>query len=336
MVKVGPYDLRMNLLEAMRYLVALEQHRHFGRAAQACHITQPALSNALRALEQQYGVTIVRRSRQYEGLTAEGERVVQSARRMLHEHQALTQTLHSEIDRPRGTLRLGVVPTAVPVAARFAARLQARHPGIVPVVLSMSSPEIERGLEALTLDLGLGYLERSAPRARAGARGTRPGTWPVLPQYDERYFLVRRRHGPGAAAEPLRLGPPLTWADAAALPLCLLTEDMHNRSIIDAALTAAGATVRPVIETNSILTLSLSVIAGEVCSVLPGALVGALQTSRQSPLEAQPLTAPEISTPVGFVTAQAERPSRALAAALAMAQEAEWLRHVAAHSGLPE
>ena len=324
----------MNLLEAMRYLVALEQHRHFGRAAQACHITQPALSNALRALEQQYGVTIVRRSRQYEGLTAEGERVVQSARRMLHEHQELAQALRSEQDRPCGTLRLGVVPTAIPVAARFAARLQARYPGVVPVVLSMSSPEMERGLEALTLDLGLGYIERPAPRARS-ATSTRPAALRVLPQYDEHYFLVRRRRVVEPEAEPLRLGEPLPWAAAATLPLCLLTEDMHNRSIVDAALAAAGAAVRPVIETNSILTLSLSVIAGEVCSVLPGALLGALQTSRQSPLEAQPLVSPEVCTPVGFITAQAERPSLALAVALAMAQEPEWLRHVAAHSGLP-
>ena len=48
----------MNLLDAMRYLAALAQHRHFGRAAEACHITQPALSNAVRALEQEFGVTI--------------------------------------------------------------------------------------------------------------------------------------------------------------------------------------------------------------------------------------------------------------------------------------
>ena len=53
----------MNLLAAMRYLVALDKHRHFGRAAQACHITQPALSNALRALEDEFGVGIIKRSR---------------------------------------------------------------------------------------------------------------------------------------------------------------------------------------------------------------------------------------------------------------------------------
>lgn len=53
----------MNLLASMRYLVALDQLRHFGRAAQACHITQPAFSKVLRALEQEFGVVIARRGR---------------------------------------------------------------------------------------------------------------------------------------------------------------------------------------------------------------------------------------------------------------------------------
>ena len=63
----------MNLLASLRYLVALHEHRHFGRAAQACHITQPALSNALRALEKEFGVVVVRRGRSFEGFTPEGE-----------------------------------------------------------------------------------------------------------------------------------------------------------------------------------------------------------------------------------------------------------------------
>src|SRR3954469_19038130 len=137
----------MNILASMRYLVALSEHRHFGRAAAACHITQPALSNAMRALEQEFKVVIVKRGRAYAGLTPEGERVLATAQRMLHEHAVLQQELESEAHKPRGPIRMGAVPTAVPVLARFAAMLQARHPGIVPVVQSMSSSELESGLE---------------------------------------------------------------------------------------------------------------------------------------------------------------------------------------------
>lgn len=310
----------MNLLGSLKYLVALDEHKHFGRAAQACHITQPALSNALRAIEREFGCAIVTRGRSFVGFTPEGQRVLASARRMLHEREVLQQDLQSSIGKPQGSLRIGVVPTAVPIAARFAARLQARYPGIAPVVLSLSSPEIETGLEGLSLDLGLGYTDRLRQL------GLRLG---IVPQYTEHYFLVRRRTGPDTGQ--LQFGPRVGWAEAAQLPLCLLTPDMHNRTLVDAAFMAAGTAVRPVIETNSILTLALSVVAGDVCSVLPGALVGAVRGYRE--LEAAPLAHPEVLTPVGFMIPPGDRASRTQEAALALAREPGWLAHVATNSG---
>ena len=95
----------MNLLASLRYLVALQEHRHFGRAAQSCHITQPALSNAIRALEREFNVVIVKRDRNFAGLTPQGERVLASAQLMLHEHANLQQELQSETLAPRGPVR---------------------------------------------------------------------------------------------------------------------------------------------------------------------------------------------------------------------------------------
>ena len=307
----------MNLLDAMRYLVALEQHRHFGRAASACHITQPALSNALRALEAELDVAIVRRGRSYEGLTPEGERVLASANRLLREQELLRQDLHSSAGAPRGSLSIGAVPTAIPVAARFASQLQARYGGVKPVVRSLSSPEIETGLESLSLDIGLGYTERG-------------GKFTAVPQYEEHYFLLRRA-AVGASA-PLRLGTALSWREAAAMPLCLLTPEMHNRSIVDAAFRQAGFEVTPAIETNSIVTAVLSVLDGEVCSVLPGALMSLVRG--RTGLEALPLREPEVRTPIGFMVAAGTRHSRALEAALTLAQDGAWLRHAALQGGL--
>ena len=311
----------MNLLASLRYLSALDEHKHFGRAAQACHITQPALSNALRALEEEFGTAIVNRGRAFGGFTAEGERVLASAQRMLHERELLQQDLNSGAGKPQGTLTLGAVPTAVPVAARFAAMLQSRYPGILPVVRSMSSAALELGLENLSLDMGLGYTDRLArhsPRLRH------------VPQYTEHYFLVRKAGQ--AHSEQMQIGPKITWAEAARVPLCLLTREMYNRSIVDAAFLAAGASVKPAIETNSILTLALSVLVGEVCSVLPGALIGAVRGYRE--LEALPLVSPEVRTDIGFMVQGAGRTSRTLDAAMTMAQDAAWLRHAAAHTGL--
>ena len=311
----------MNLMSSLRYLVALHEHRHFGRAAAACHITQPALSNALRALEAEFKVVIVKRNRAFAGFTPEGERVLASAHLILHEHAILEQSLKSDVHVPRGPLRIGSVPTAVPVVARFAALLKARYPGILPVVLSLSSADLEKGLGDLSIDLALGYSERMAlnsPRLLS------------VEQYTEHYFLLRRAATPHP--DGLQIGQGMTWQEAGKHPLCLLTPEMHNRAIVDAAFITAGVSIQPAIETNSILTMALSVVAGDVCSVLPGALVGAVRSYRE--LEALPLTSPDIRTPIGFMSHAQARPSRALEAALSLAKDKDWRRHVAAHSGL--
>ena len=310
----------MNLLASLRYLAALDEHKHFGRAAVACHITQPALSNALKALEVEFGTVIVKRGRNFEGFTEEGARVLASGQRMLHERQSLSQELKSGIGKPQGQLSIGAVPTAVPIAARFSAMLQARHPGICPVVRSMSSNELETGLESLALDIGLGYTDR----LRVSGQRVRQ-----IAQYTEHYFFVRRAKKP---KDTMQIGPPITWAQAAAHPLCLLSREMHNRTIIENAFTQAGVVSRPAIETNSILTLALSVAVGNVCTVMPGALVGALRGYRE--LEALPLKSPDVRTAIGLMAQNDGRPSRTLEAALMLAQDGAWLRHAAAHSGL--
>jgi DNA-binding transcriptional LysR family regulator len=311
----------MNLLASMRYLVALNEHKHFSRAALSCNITQPALSNALKALEVDFGVVIIKRGRTYAGLTPEGERVLATAQRMLHEHKLLQQELFSQQHKPVGTLRMGAVPTAMPILARFAATLQARYEGITPVVLSLSSTELETGLENLSIDLALGYTDRM---------GLQSAKLNACPQYIEHYFLLRRAAVPHASA--LQMGPRMDWREAACLPLCLLTPEMHNRTIVDAAFITAGTSVRPAMETNSILTLALSVVAGNVCSIMPGALVGAVRGYRE--LEALPLVSPEVRTSIGFMSHSGVRASRAMQAALDLAQDAAWLRTAAAHSGL--
>ena len=204
---------------------------------------------------------------------------------------------------------------------RVKSMLHARHEGIHPVVLSLSSSELERGLEDLTIDMALGYSDRMRVQER------RLQVWP---QYTEHYFLLRR--AATSHAKGLQLTPTMQWKDAAALPLCLLTPEMHNRTIVDAAFTTAGVRVTPAMETNSIMTMVLSVVDGDVCSVLPGALVDTVRGYRE--LEASPLHRPEVRTRIGFISHAQARPSRALEAALALAQDGAWLRHAAAHSGL--
>ncbi len=311
----------MNLLVAMRYLVALDKHRHFGRAAQACHITQPALSNALRALETQFGVAIVKRSRAFGGLTPEGEAVLATARRLLREMDLLNQDLGGPDSGPRGELRFGAVPTAMPLLALLAALLQRRHPGLKPVMLAMSSPDIEAGLQDLSIDLALGYTGRSRLRGLGIT---------ARPLYEERYYYLRR--ATRRASDRLRVGPGLRWVEAAQLPLCQLTPDMHFRAIVDGALAQQGREVpEPAIVSNSIWTLALTVAAGEVGAILPGAMIAAFRA--HGDLEVLPLRDPEIRTPVGLLSLAQTRPSRAVLAVLALLESPEWAALLERYTG---
>jgi DNA-binding transcriptional LysR family regulator len=333
----------VNLLDAYRYLAALERHRHFGRAADACHITQPALSNALRALEAHLGVAIVRRSRQFEGFTPEGREVLTAAHRILHEQETLVQDLASAAGQPRGRLTIGTVPTALPIAARFAATLLERYPGVQPQLRSMSSQDIETGLESLALDLGLGFAERAEGR---------PGLQ-VLPQYEEQHHLLwratgeavasgkglssmpdagrRADHDPGPLPQTLALGAPIPWAEAVRRPLCLLTPEMHYRALLERVFAGLGLTVCPALETDSVLALVVAVQSGPVAAVLPGALMATV--APRAYLRVNPLTGPDLRTPVGFMTSARSRPSRALEAALGLATDVGWLAQAQAFSG---
>jgi DNA-binding transcriptional LysR family regulator len=327
----------MNLIDAYRYLAALEHHRHFGRAADACHITQPALSNALRTLESHLGVAIVRRARQFEGFTPEGQEVLAAAHRILREQETLVQDLASSAGQPRGRLVIGTVPTALPIAARFAAWLVRHHPGVAPQLRSMSSQDIESGLDDLSLDIGLGFAERAQGRAGVG----------LLAQYEEQYHLLWRslddavpaaggaRAGAASALRApgalLGLGPPMTWAQASERPLCLLTPEMHHRALLDRVFTGLGLKVQPVLETDSVLALVVAVQAGPLAAVLPGALVATV--APQPGLCVSPLTQPDLRTPIAFLTSTRVRPSRALEAALGLAGRPDWLQHVQAFSG---
>ncbi len=309
----------MNFFDGYRYLTALHQHRHFGRAAASCHITQPALSNALRALEDHFGVPLVRRSRQFEGFTPEGEQVLATAHRMLHEQESLQQRLKSSVGQPTGRLLMGAVPTALPMAARFLSRLIQRHPGLQPHLRSLPSQDIESGLDTLGLDLALGYAERAPQRLLA------------LPQYLERYYLVQRAPAAGAI---LQRGQALSWTDAASHTLALLAPEMHNRAIVDGVFAGLGLKVHPALETNSVLVLLAAVQAGTLATVLPGALVSTVASQGQ--LLARPLAQPEATTPIGMLVLAEARQTLALQAALALARDTSWLAEARAHSGALE
>jgi DNA-binding transcriptional LysR family regulator len=164
----------------LRYFVTLAREGHHGRAATACNVTQPTLSEAIRQLERDLSVPLIDRNGQrFRGLTLEGERVLGWAQRILADQDALEQELAEMRGGLAGDLRFGVIPAAMPVTPLITSPFCRSHPLVTPRVLSHSSIEIQRGLDAGELDAGLTYLENEP------LRNVR-----THPLYRERYMLL--------------------------------------------------------------------------------------------------------------------------------------------------
>ncbi|MDQ0314318.1 LysR substrate-binding domain-containing protein [Amorphus orientalis] len=123
-------------LRELEYLLALARYRHFGRAAEACHISQPTLSTQIKKLELELGTALVERSTSGVILTSVGEATVESARRILAEVQSIRDTALQARDPESGTVRLGIFPTLGPyflpsVMLRFAERFPALRLSLV-------------------------------------------------------------------------------------------------------------------------------------------------------------------------------------------------------------
>ena len=98
-------------LTELRYIVALARERHFGRAAEKCHVSQPTLSVALKKVEQRYGVMVFERSSTDVRLTMIGEQIAAQAERVLDEADRLREIVEQGKDPLQGPLRLGVIYT---------------------------------------------------------------------------------------------------------------------------------------------------------------------------------------------------------------------------------
>ncbi len=103
----------MNLRD-LRYLVAVAEHKHFGRAAEACFVSQPTLSTQLKKLEETLGVTLIERTNRQVMLSPAGEQIVAQAQKVLREVNTLTGMAEQHRDPLGGDFRLGVIPTVAP------------------------------------------------------------------------------------------------------------------------------------------------------------------------------------------------------------------------------
>ena len=148
----------MNLpdLRQLRYFIAVAERLHFGRAAEALHISQPPLSRAIRALEERLGVALLARTRRHVELTAEGARFLDEARRLATQLETAVAELHGMAAGERGRLRIGFVSLAdYGVLPGLLKAYKAARPGVALALREMLSPEQAAALAAGDLDFGL-------------------------------------------------------------------------------------------------------------------------------------------------------------------------------------
>jgi DNA-binding transcriptional LysR family regulator len=145
-------------IRQLNYLVTLAREQHFARAAQLCNVTQPALSSAIRSLETELGLAIVRRGRRFLCFTEEGERVLGWARQTI----AALDHMRQDASSARvltGTIRMGAIPPTIPIVGSLAAPCREQHPTVRYSVRSLSSAAILRQLDDYELDIGFTYLD---------------------------------------------------------------------------------------------------------------------------------------------------------------------------------
>jgi DNA-binding transcriptional LysR family regulator len=275
------------MLDKLEFLIALAQEKHFGRAAEACRVTQPTLSSGIKQLEDALGVILVRRGSRFLGLTGEGERVLEWARRIVADTRAMRQDVDQLKRGLTGHLRIAAIPTALPMAAQLTTPFHARFPEVRYTVQSRNSEDILELLANLKIDVGLTYLDNE-PLGKVS----------TVPLYRERYCLLTTHKSMFAGRKAV------TWAEAASIPLCLLTRDMQNRRILDRHLQQAGATASVQLESDSVIVLFSHIQTGQWSGIMPEKLTRIFGLAPE--IEAIPVMDPDTAYAIGLIAGPRE------------------------------
>lgn len=234
----------------LKLLVSLSHHKHFSRAAEDCGISQPAFSARIRSIEEEFGLPLVRRGNKFMGFTREGEVMLRWARKILADVEGMRQEIDALNSNLKGKLVVGTIPTALPFAADVSAQLRRDHPNLSIEIQSLSSTQIDIRLNDYSLDAGLTYVEDADP-----------DTIEFL--YNETYALI----APESLA-PRKRGT-ATWAEAAQLPLCLLTTNMRNRQFVDEVFEQIDVSPTIVMQTSGFTAALALVASGSAATIAP-------------------------------------------------------------------
>jgi LysR family hydrogen peroxide-inducible transcriptional activator len=273
-------------LAELRYLVAVADLRHFGRAADRCHITQPTLSSQLRKLEDTLGVPLVERTTRFVTLTPIGESVVAHARRILEEADQISELVRHRHGALTSSLRLGIIPTLSPyILPLLLKQLHRDFPELRLVLREDLTDNLLDALDGFALDVLLIALPEAG------------GAYRSMPLFREPFcFACPSEHA-------LANRPVVTERDLARERLLLLDE---GHCLRDQALAVCGnqsgdrEDPSDDFRATSLETISEMVAAGLGCTLLPAMAVPHL-TARHTQLEVRPLKAAKAHRCIGLL-----------------------------------
>jgi len=289
-------------LRLLRYFTTLAREGHFARAADICGVTQPTLSAGIAAIENQFGKRLVIRDRRYVGLTSAGKALLPWAQQMLAAYDGMAHAVEAEKGPLSGEIRFGVIPAALPLIGPLCKMLLSSHPRMVPLVTSMTSREIERGLATYELDAGVTYLS-SDPHG------------PILdiPIYAERYMFIT------ALGSAYDRGDDISWDAAVVAPLCLLHQGMQNRRILNARVAALNLALSPRAIADNYVTLLTMVRSAGLCSIIPDSYLSLMKGAEW--MRVLPFDAAQEPNRIGLIV-PSRTPMTALAEAAVIAARA--------------
>ena len=241
----------------LSYFLAVVEHGGFTRAADALHLAQPSLSQAIRALERELGAKLFQRAGRGVVLTSAGEALVAPARRVALELVAAREAVASVVGLVAGRVDLVVQPAAADAAGELTARFRQRHPAVtVRVIEPRRPPYLTRDLREGDAQLGLSYLPVTETQGLVVEPLREVEMVAVLP--------------PGSAASES-----LSLADLARLPLVVGTPGTAWRQLTDSLFATAGATPRIAVESAFREAVGPLVTDGGLAAVMPAALAPA-------------------------------------------------------------
>ena len=161
-------------LNELRYLVAVAQERNFGRAAQKCFVSQPALSVAIQKLEEELGTLVFERGKNEVTVTPVGERIVEQAQRVLEESSRIREIAQAGRNQLTGTLKLGVIYTVAPyLLPDLIPMLHDRAPQMPLDIEENLTENLETGLKSGRIDAKGYAVARNECKDRIAALGRR-------------------------------------------------------------------------------------------------------------------------------------------------------------------